>query len=694
MRGVARVTRANGLVHQRNCGRALRSPGPRSGDRSHGFCRGLTLVTAALLLASFGVGAETYRVDNLAGSDANDGLAAPLRSIAAAVKRLGPGDTLLLVRTPQPYRESIALTRGGTPGAPVVVDGAGATICGADPAPRQGWETVGAAYRVAQATEVKFLFGPDCRYEAGAKPAALRPREWLWQDGWLYFCPEGGKTPADYDLQMSVRVSGVMTAGAGQIIVRNLTAEHFYNDGFNLHNGSAPLWFENIRGLWNGDEGFSAHENCECYVRGAEFSHNYWHGIADVGIARTHYQNVVCRDNRSKGIWFIGALHSLTDCEISGSPIQVALSPSDLSVYPRADLLPLKSSVTVLRNVLVRSEGAQVGVAVYAGASGQLEHCVLRGGATCLQVAENGTAYVINSILWGDGAAEVRSAGTYLADANLYYPGRLVIGGKAYSPEEFALYVTETKNDRNSLVEEPRFAAGTGASSIASGATGAAFNLYGFGGPDIGLELRVPRPPEPGVRPALPSAFALAAAGGAIVAGSDAGFVVRYDFEEKNPWSRVYPTPEKSAAGVPIVGTAVLSEEQAHGGRRSAKLAITLPAGAPATHNTRLFSEKLPFARPVRAWRFWLYGDGSGRTLVIRVRDSGGECFYRAPTRLDWTGWRQVSWDLVKEPPANILGGNGNRLQDGPPLELVVEVAGEAGTQCVLYFDDLEVELE
>ncbi|MHB8995284.1 MAG: hypothetical protein ACYC63_08560 [Armatimonadota bacterium] len=632
--------------------------------------RNLSLVALSLILSTVCVQAATYRVDNLRGDDAADGVQAPLKTIACALPRLKPGDALLLTNNPEPYRESIPLHTHGTAAAQIIIDGGGATITGGDPAPKDGWVNQDGLFKRPQALEVKFLFGPDTRYEQGKSEIDLKPLEWFWKTGELSFRPAEGKTPADYDLQMSVRVSGVMTNGAGQIIVRNLTAKHFYNDGFNLHSGSGPLWFENIRGLWNGDEGFSAHENAECHVRGGEFSNNYWHGIADVGLARTYYQNIICRDNRTKGILLIGGMHTITDAEISGSPEQIVLTVSDLKRFPRLDKHPLRTSITHLRNVRVQSSEAETGVVVNADATGVLEHCLLLGGKFCLQVEAEGRAHVSNSILSGAVTAEVSAAGEYYADHNLYFPGRLLIGAIMYGADQIEAYRAATGNDARSLWQEPRFIKGTYVSSYSGPAANAAFEPYSYGGTDIGLELRGPRPVEE-----LPA-------------------VLQYDFETTNPWSLVYPEPVKNGAGTAVLASAELSTEQAHSGERSCKLSAQLPAGPPAMYNLKLFSQKLPYARPLKIWRFWLYGDGSGRSYGMRIRDGRSESFYRTPGKIDWTGWKQVVWDLSQEPPANIMGGDGNKHQDGPPMELVLDIKAEAGKTCVLYFDDLEVELE
>ena len=237
----------------------------------------IALMVLVALLVALPVLAETYVVDGARGDDANDGIAAPFKTIARGVDATMPGDTLRIVPMDEPYRESLNLRRNGLRGAPITVDGGGATLTGADPAPTEGWTEQDGIWQVPlQAHKRMMVFGPDRYFLKGAGPTNLEPEQWRWEEGTFYFRPAEGKSPADYELRLAAsRASGVITTGAGLIIVRNITCINFWNDGFNLHGGSGPLWFENIVGNWNGDEGFSAHENAECYVRGAEFSNNY-----------------------------------------------------------------------------------------------------------------------------------------------------------------------------------------------------------------------------------------------------------------------------------------------------------------------------------------------------------------------------------------------------------------------------------
>lgn len=91
--------------------------------------------------------AEIY-VNNATGSDSFDGLTqkadgtkGPYATIAKAVERVAPGDTIHLEPTGKAYRESILFTnRGGEPGKPITVDGHGAWLTGSDHCDPAGWK--------------------------------------------------------------------------------------------------------------------------------------------------------------------------------------------------------------------------------------------------------------------------------------------------------------------------------------------------------------------------------------------------------------------------------------------------------------------------------------------------------------------------------------------------------------------------
>ncbi len=107
------------------------------------------LVCLYLFCTHFSAGAADIYVNNVTGDDARDGLSGtvaaptsgPLKSIAKAVAKAGPGDTIHLEPTGQDYHEEILFKdKGGDPGRPITVDGHGVTLNGAEPCPPGAWK--------------------------------------------------------------------------------------------------------------------------------------------------------------------------------------------------------------------------------------------------------------------------------------------------------------------------------------------------------------------------------------------------------------------------------------------------------------------------------------------------------------------------------------------------------------------------
>jgi hypothetical protein len=140
--------------------------------------------------------AADFHVDTEAGDDARDGLAAtvesatrgPVRTIQRALRAAGPGDTVHLAASREPYRESLLLSgpsnwkhAGGEPGRPLVIDGHGATLTGAEPCPSVGWEPwQGRVYRRADFPQAAALMVGDERVPPASPTLALEPGDWIY----------------------------------------------------------------------------------------------------------------------------------------------------------------------------------------------------------------------------------------------------------------------------------------------------------------------------------------------------------------------------------------------------------------------------------------------------------------------------------------------------------------------------------
>jgi hypothetical protein len=86
-------------------------------------------------------------------------------------------------------------------------------------------------------------------------------------------------------------------------VIRNVTATHPYNDGFNIHGDCRAVVFENIRAIECGDDGISAHESAQYRVFGFVSIGNST-GICDTGTSETSYEGVLIRDCIGHDLFF------------------------------------------------------------------------------------------------------------------------------------------------------------------------------------------------------------------------------------------------------------------------------------------------------------------------------------------------------------------------------------------------------
>ena len=66
----------------------------------------------------------------------------------------------------------------------------------------------------------------------------------------LYFRLPEGKTPETVRGELPRLANGVGVYGGSEyVVVKNLIAKHFWNDGYNIHNASKNITFENIAAI-------------------------------------------------------------------------------------------------------------------------------------------------------------------------------------------------------------------------------------------------------------------------------------------------------------------------------------------------------------------------------------------------------------------------------------------------------------
>jgi hypothetical protein len=265
------------------------------------------------------------------------GIEPDVPTIHHAIKLAVPGDTIHL-EAGKVYRDYAGFYgKKGAPGKPITLDGHGATLEGSDPLDPAQWREVSPGLFAADNLLPNlsdavigrwfFLFDGKMQWmgrtskgrsERLKTPEDLRPGEWTFVKdpsrekppskaiyGSFYIRLAPGSALADAKIGVPVRSAGVQFGGDNaHLVIRNLTATHPYNDGFNIHGDCRDVVFEKIRAIECGDDGISAHESAQYTVDGFVSIGNST-GICDTGTAVTSYRNVFIADCVGFDLYFL-----------------------------------------------------------------------------------------------------------------------------------------------------------------------------------------------------------------------------------------------------------------------------------------------------------------------------------------------------------------------------------------------------
>ena len=360
------------------------------------------IAVGALCCFAYG-GSREYYADPVGGSDANDGLSAAkaFKTLMRATRALKAGDVLNLAPEAV-FHESLVIVTSGTETAPIVIHGNGAVLSGMQPIDPGKWEALGddlwfqPSDRCWGALRPRVFIGdemisPVCGNPAKVDPAKLGPRTAIWQQKGVYFRAEKGKTPRDYALAGGIGASkgshsGLIIDGKSYIVVDGLVAEHFPNDGFNIHGTCRGIVCRNIVARYNGDDGFSIHDDVLATVVGLHSHHNDF-GIQDVGFAQTVVSGAVIEDNRFGGIDEFGGIRILRGIVVRGNGGPQMCFRRAIGARAKSSS-PLAAATAYIEDVKVEGGGGEA-LVVEDGAtvtakdctfSGTQRGCALRGG--------------------------------------------------------------------------------------------------------------------------------------------------------------------------------------------------------------------------------------------------------------------------------------------------------------------------
>lgn len=411
---------------------------------------------------------SAIQVDPAKGDDQNDGVQAPVKTIARGIKLAQPGDTVHL--TPGTYHEGVDLSlKRGMPDKPITVDGHGAVIEGSEPIQAAEWEDLGQGLyrkvklmpRMDAAMIGRWFFLWDGRMNlmgrtskaSGAllkKVEELRPDEWTYikeEEAFYIKLPEG-KTLAAANIRYPLRANAVTLAGKGaHLVVKNITGTHVYNDGFNIHGEQVDTVFENITAIDCGDDGFSAHENAECRIDGFTSIGNST-GLCDTVSSVTHYKNVFISRCLAYDIFFIGdSPHSMENVLVESSAVY------PLVISQHVDRTQSDLSRVILKNVLIRRVGDKPGeVRVNRNSLLEVFQCTFTD-LNCL-IAPGGEISLSRSVINGSQKrpdVNVFQDAVWRGGLNRYDLNSLRKGPVFYKPETFGDFQTAMKSEEGSV---------------------------------------------------------------------------------------------------------------------------------------------------------------------------------------------------------------------------------------------------
>ena len=238
--------------------------------------RALIGLLLALLTAVPGATARDILVSNTDGNDSWTGRRVeatadgngPVQTITKALRLAGPGDRIVLAKTPQPYRESFTLSgsqHSGISTQPFVINGSGATLDGSAAVPPDSWEHYrGAVFRFRPPVlgdQQLFLDNRPAQHVTASfmatEPPKLNPREWNDFDGSIYFCVEKNRLPRDYPLSYAQYQTGITLYHVEHVAILDLVVQGFRLDGINSFNSARYIYLAGLTCRGNGHSGIS-----------------------------------------------------------------------------------------------------------------------------------------------------------------------------------------------------------------------------------------------------------------------------------------------------------------------------------------------------------------------------------------------------------------------------------------------------
>ena len=437
------------------------------------------LTLSALLAGTLLTAAPTLYVDNLKGSDANDGSREkPLASIERACKLVKTGGRIEVADTGTPYslpyggpgkERGLRLLTGGTADSPLVVEGNGAVVSGLAVIPAEAWsKEADGVYSLPfdpmsnffrrdmsknywlPGTQIWFVDGKAAPNLLDRETLEKTPNGFWWnkkERKVLYRLPEGKQLS---DLKIELPANYGFYIHRDHTVVRNFTVMFSWNDGFDAAETPKNAMYLNCLAYNNCGQGMSIHDASSVYYQDCGAVNCASSAVCNVGQSSGVYKRCVLIDSTFEAAVFLNNDSSalFEECLIADA------EPAEL-VWQRG-----RSKITFSNCVLI-GNGKNNLAMLEAGAL-SFFGCTMRNGTGFLSLeprSATGSLSVEKSLLRGfaryyvklpdqPAALRVNLAGNrYAPNAGHWYKGKSEVPGT--SPA-----LTALKLDRDSKTEE------------------------------------------------------------------------------------------------------------------------------------------------------------------------------------------------------------------------------------------------
>lgn len=270
------------------------------------------LIFALISAVATTTAADELFVDNRVGDDSFDGQSSlpqegrvgPTKTIRRALDRVRRGDKVTIVNTGTPYYESLQMAGprfSGYTSLPFTINGNGAVISGARRTRAESWQHLGNdlwRYSPPRKGYYQLLNGSTVLRELAVNRdvkavPALEPENWCAWQGSIYFqaATDLYRTPHELSLAVAYESVGLTLVDVEHVLIRNLTFQHFRQDGVNAHDRSQFVILDSVKLLENGRAGLAVSGSSLVGLKDSEASGNREMQVLNAEVAQTELLN-------------------------------------------------------------------------------------------------------------------------------------------------------------------------------------------------------------------------------------------------------------------------------------------------------------------------------------------------------------------------------------------------------------------